>query len=383
MSLPYLFVFDLDHTLIGNSEYFYYFDDFKNFINKSQKLGIINYTQEELDKLNNYNYFKSHPNMYRNGAIEFIKYLKKTYKNAEFFIYSMALTEHILEYIKELESRTDIKFNKPYFNRIEHCYYNGYYYKDFNLIIDDIKKSLGKKYNGLNKINNNKLINNNLIFFDDRNDHIYNNNFINRVVTFPKYEYLDFVNLNNFVPDRLCNDININKYFKVLTINSGSNVAFYYINKTDNNIINAPQTFTNVNINNNGNISVYNNYNKYDVNNNDNNNNINNYKPSQLNLFKSYKTYKNILFNNIFDINKINKDKSNKDKIKKKFNKILDYKFKYETWYNYRMKNVNEFNENLNDDVFNKYLKIIKNKNMNIKYIFSDKFIRKMNKLSL
>lgn len=382
MSLPYLFVFDLDHTLIGDSEYYYYFDEFKNFINKSQKLGVIEYTNEELDKLNNYNYFKSHPNMYRKGAIEFIKYLKKTYKNAEFFIYSLAETSHILSYIKELEIRVGFKFNKPYFNRVEHCYYNGDYFKNFNLIINDIKKSLTKKYKELDKIENYDLINNNLIFFDDRNDHIYNNNFINRVVTFPKYEYNDFININKFIPDRLCTDININKYLKIMIQHNGyASLAFYYINKTDNTINFLSERFTNVDINNEGDISVINDDIKHKI-----NKHMNNYKPYQLNLFKQYKKH---LFNNMLDIHNINdntgsnnKDnKSSSNKINRSYKKILYYKFKYETWLQYRMKKIKEINENLGEDVFNKYLEIIKNKKINIKDIFSNKFIKKMNKL--
>jgi len=324
MKLPYILTFDLDNTIIGDSDNYYNFKNFKNFINKAHKVGAIDLTNDELNKVNNYDFFLENPDFIRKDIIEFIKYMNKNYKNIEIFIYSLAMTSHILEFVNNIEKQLNIKINKPYLNRVEHCYYNGEYYKSFDLIVNDIKKTLFNKYPDLNKISNDKLINENFIFFDDRNDHLYENKYLDRLVTFKPYNYIPFINLQDFIPEKYKFNKEINNFLWNETFYGNIPYAFYY-KDTNETTLNHRIKYKNINFKNSnsynylkisedGNINFINN-DKHDTNNTDDKNNVDD------NLTFIEKNINNIIYeSNIL---------SSSNKIQKIFtNEIKPYIFK-------------------------------------------------------
>ena len=159
--IPYIFVFDIDKTILGDVNYILCEHQFnKNIIDMNKE--IIN------SKKINYKYdFEKDlvKGLMRPYFIDFLKFCRKKFKKCEFYIYTMSSyewTNNVL--IKIIEKATKIKFNKPYYTRENSIPYKG---KSLNYITEHIKK----------KYNTTEDVSQNIVFIDDivNNTTVYKN----------------------------------------------------------------------------------------------------------------------------------------------------------------------------------------------------------------
>lgn len=178
--LPYIFIFDIDGTIIGDISHIsreYVINKRINDISRhSEKSNYVIDFQKELKEGLLRPYFK-----------EFIEYIKKKFNPCELFIYtrsSHAWTNGPL--VSNIETALGTKFNKPYFTR-ENSIDN---LKSLPEIFDSILKTLKSK----KKYNNNTLykykdtiLHERTIFIDDIPNNLTNMN--NRQLVCPVYEF--------------------------------------------------------------------------------------------------------------------------------------------------------------------------------------------------
>jgi len=187
--LPYIFIFDIDNCIVGNVEYpIYEYSILELIKNNCKQKNIFN-------KCNKYiNFVK----ILKKGLLrpyfkEFIKFIKKKYKNVEIYLYTNSTYKWTYNgLVYNIEKAANIKFNKPYFTR-------DYSYDDmsksisnvYNVIINKLKN----KYKSL-KIKKNVLyvFNNRLMFID---------NIPNNLKDYPKKQVI-------------CNSYNYSKPYNII-----------------------------------------------------------------------------------------------------------------------------------------------------------------------
>ena len=111
---PIVFIFDLDHTIIGDISFngieWMILKDINNELSKSnmKQINLTNYKKnlrKNLDSTLLRPYFK-----------QFISYIQK-YENIEIFIYTASEKDWISILLPELENIIQFKFNRPIFTR--------------------------------------------------------------------------------------------------------------------------------------------------------------------------------------------------------------------------------------------------------------------------
>jgi hypothetical protein len=199
--LPYIFILDLDNTIIGISNCCNYELLILDIIFKYCKINnIIINCDKKLDIIDELN-----EGLLRPYFIDFINFIKNKYIDVEIYIYSKGSYNYIYGgIIDNIEKISKIKFNKPYFSRN----HSNHGEKLLGTIIDKIFKQLIKKY-PLLKIDENKkkVFDNQLVFIDD----IPNNlkDFPNKQIICPEYKYTPYYNIK----EKLIRKYNINPDF--------------------------------------------------------------------------------------------------------------------------------------------------------------------------
>jgi hypothetical protein len=163
---PYIFILDIDGTLIGDISQQVMIYDIVQEIKKNR--GIINFNINNL-------IYKLKNGIIRPHLIQFINDIKKYYQHVEFFIYTASQKKWADFLIKIIEKSLGITFNRPIFTRNDCIYINGEYKKNLFRIKGRIINCLKKKYKDLLLIDiNNKLlmIDNSRVFQSVDNDSV-------------------------------------------------------------------------------------------------------------------------------------------------------------------------------------------------------------------
>jgi hypothetical protein len=218
--LPYIFILDIDNTIIGNVDncisesiildYIFKYCKMNNIIaNCDKKLDII-------DELNE--------GLLRPYFIDFINFIKSKYKNIEIYLYTNSAYFWINNsgFIDNIEKIVKIKFNKPYFTRENALDRQKLLGNLYDVIIDKIVK----KY-PLLKIDKNKkkVFDSQLVFIDD----IPNNlkDYPDKQIVCPEYNYYPYYNIK----EKIIKKYNINPEIfdnkEILTVFESENIPIY------------------------------------------------------------------------------------------------------------------------------------------------------------
>jgi len=154
MKLPYIIIFDIDNTIIGDINY-----PWCEYATLN-KINIIYNTSYKFDFVNVLN-----EGLLRPYVNEFVDFMKKKYKNVEIFVYTNSKFDWVHNGLMEnLEKVCKFKINKPYITYNDSL--NGE--KLLSNAFDIIIKELLIKYPALKNPNNIKQVfDNRLIFIDD------------------------------------------------------------------------------------------------------------------------------------------------------------------------------------------------------------------------
>ena len=193
---PYIFIFDIDHTLIGKVSYIIEELDFIEYIQNVKKIkaekSFIDFTNE-LEK-----------GLIRPNTKEFMDFIKIQYAPCEIFVYtksSFRWTNGPL--VQNIEKNLNIKFNKPFFTREDTTInIQSNLEKSLHEIMPSIIKTLQKKYKKLPDIET--LINERTVFIDDIDNNLCD--MPNRQIVCPYYNYIPFYD----IIERVQNKLNIN-----------------------------------------------------------------------------------------------------------------------------------------------------------------------------
>jgi hypothetical protein len=189
--LPYVFVLDLDGTIIGNCSY------------QCQQYTMLNTLKKMGYKVPSVNTcsqaYSPQQQLVRPGLVSFMAAMKKMYSNVHFFIYTASQKDWAQQEIGWIEKQHSIRFNRPLFMRPD-CIVDGSgsYRKSLDKILPRIMRALGKKAGKQftrqeqSYIANNQLmiIDNNAVFLD-RSD---------RLLLCPDYNFTAFEALADMVP---------------------------------------------------------------------------------------------------------------------------------------------------------------------------------------
>lgn len=187
---PYVFVLDLDGTIIGDCSYqcdLYNLQDiFKQNIKSFNKSTAVSFnkSKKECEKKLNESYSKDSL-LIRPHFINYMHTIKKYYPNSYIFVYTASEKTWANKEIGIIEKQNNIKFNRPIFTR-DNCIVdkNGMIKKSIKKIMPQLLKTMkvGKTYDISKKL---LIIDNNPTFVD------YKDNFL----LCPTYNYIQFSNL--------------------------------------------------------------------------------------------------------------------------------------------------------------------------------------------
>lgn len=181
--IPYIFVFDIDRTIIGDVSY-------------CTSESYLNSISRNKSKIKNKN-IEDYSNDLQNGLlrpyfIDFIFFCKKKYKPCIFYINTKSTTKWAHTIIKNIENVCKIKFSKPIFTREDTILSE----KSLKSLVD----LLSIKYNSTNEIISNKLI-----FIDDLPSNT--NTYKERQIKCPSYNCLIYRDIYNNLLDKYGIDI--------------------------------------------------------------------------------------------------------------------------------------------------------------------------------
>jgi hypothetical protein len=184
MSLPLVFLFDMDGTLIGDS--------------------MIQLCRYELSQLMGFKYdYKLIKDELDNGLLRphfesFIKTINIKYPYAEVFIYTAAQKEWASVMISFIEKHigNGFKFNRPIFSR-EYCLLdNGIVIKSIGKLAPIIYKKLKKKYN----LQSSSDLKKQIVLID--NNHVIHSVDGYRFIKCPSYEHFVISNIIENIPEK-------------------------------------------------------------------------------------------------------------------------------------------------------------------------------------
>tara|TARA_B000000477_G_C6076876_1_gene221353 strand:- start:451 stop:1308 length:858 start_codon:yes stop_codon:yes gene_type:complete len=187
---PYVFVLDLDGTIIGDCSYqcdLYNLQDiFKKNIKSFNKSTSVSFNKSkmECEKKLSESYNKDSL-LIRPHFTNYMHTIKKYYPNSYIFVYTASEKTWANKEIGIIEKQNNIKFNRPIFTR-DNCIVdkNGMIKKSIKKIMPQLLKTMkvGKTYDISKKL---LIIDNNPTFVD------YKDNFL----LCPTYNYIKFSNL--------------------------------------------------------------------------------------------------------------------------------------------------------------------------------------------
>ena len=213
--IPYIFIFDIDNCIIGNINYpiteALLLDTIKGVCTQKK------ITNKCIKKINFVKILKK--GLLRPYFVNFIKFIKKKYKNIELFVYtnsSYNWTHGGL--VDNIEKASNIKFNKPYFTR-ENSYQTQNYEKSLSNVFKIIINRLQNKYKILkNKKDIIKIFNNNVVFIDDIRGNL--KDYPNKQIVCPKYEFnkpydiIKKIKKENKINNNILNNDHVKDYTK-------------------------------------------------------------------------------------------------------------------------------------------------------------------------
>lgn len=186
----YIFIIDLDSTLIGNCTYQL------QLFNKVELMKSYNGPKINVKKILSPHYNEK-VKLVRPNFTNFINKMREIYNNnVSFYIYTASSYNWANFQIKLIEKENNIKFNRPIFAR-NYCIMNNKYTKDKTDIL--FKKSITKI---LPKIKNAK--DSDIIIIDDSDVYI---NYKDYHIQCKEYNYTLFNDTKAFLPDYMNNDL--------------------------------------------------------------------------------------------------------------------------------------------------------------------------------
>ena len=205
MKLPVVFVFDLDATLVGGTDYIYAYDYFLTFIKGAcdkKKIGGP-YCSYKIPRVQE----KISSEMLRPGMKESMTELKTIFPTAEFFIYSAGSTEHVKLFVDFVEKSTGITFNRPLLCRPQ-CVFDErhYYLKSLASNINVILGCLDAKYPGVTE----KDLNGRIVIIDDQD--VWGDD--TRVIKCPEYKYNPVIEFDDKLIHLMYSDDKVKTYLK-------------------------------------------------------------------------------------------------------------------------------------------------------------------------
>jgi len=190
--MNYIFILDLDGTVIGNCIFQCEIYNIENILKKNaikcNYSNLLNKAYHEKSKL------------LRPYFLYFYNTIKSKFPNSYFYVYTASDKKWALKEINIIEKQNNIKFNRPIFTR-NNCILasDGTYKKS-------IKKILKKKINNSQII----VIDNNSVYID----------FTDNLIICPTYNYKFFHNLWDLFPSNCINNKNIQFYIERLIKNN-------------------------------------------------------------------------------------------------------------------------------------------------------------------
>jgi hypothetical protein len=188
--LPFIIIFDIDQTIIGNINMQSKENDLLEFIfNICKKEGINTECQnidiDIQDELKN--------GLLRPYVREFIETCNKKFKNVEIFFYTNSTYKWTNRTLgKSIEKALNIRVNRPFFTKENSMSLD--IKKSLVNIYPLIIKSLLKKYPSMkDKKNTEYILNNRTIFIDDIKDNIIS--YTNRQLVCSAYDYFSYYDI--------------------------------------------------------------------------------------------------------------------------------------------------------------------------------------------
>lgn len=191
IDLPYVFVIDIDGTMIGNCSY------------QSQRYSLLTMLRKmgyKVPSVSSCSHaYSPQQSLVRPGFATFVKAIKKMYGRVYFYIYTASQKDWAHQEVTWIEKQHDLQFKRPLFTRPD-CVVDGAgnYRKSLQKILPRIMRSLTKKgERGLTKQEQSYIVENQLVIIDnnavflDRTD---------RLLLCPDYNFTLFEPLLDIIP---------------------------------------------------------------------------------------------------------------------------------------------------------------------------------------
>lgn len=186
---PYIFIIDLDGTIIGDCNYQCDLYNIIELVKKYKMKGLNKYTAL-CNKYLNESYSEKSL-LVRPHFFTFINAMKKLYPESYFYIYTASEKKWANKEIAIIEKHNNFKFDRPLFTR-DNCIIDKY---------GDIKKSVAKILPLISKnikIPNNYDISKRLLIIDNNPTFI---DYTNNLLICPSYNYMKFYDLRETLPN--------------------------------------------------------------------------------------------------------------------------------------------------------------------------------------
>jgi len=226
---PYIFLLDLDGTIIGDCTYqcdIYNIQEIikKNIILKNTNIQLVNLAKYKAlcDKMLN-NCYNMQSKLLRPHFATFMRDMKKLFPNSFFFIYTASEKTWANKEILIIEKQNNIKFNRPIFTR-DNCIKDnmGTIKKSVIKILPQILKSI--------KMPKTHSITNNIIIIDNNPTFV---DYTDNLLICPTYDYLKFHNLWENIPHEYAKISELKNFVSRLI----SNKKMYVKNNAGNTMI--------------------------------------------------------------------------------------------------------------------------------------------------
>ena len=226
---PYIFLLDLDGTIIGDCSYqcdIYNIQEIikKNIILKNNNIQLGNLVKYKslCDKMLD-NCYDMQSKLLRPHFTTFMTEMKKKFPNSFFFIYTASEKTWANKEILIIEKQNNIKFNRPIFTR-DNCLKDasGNIKKSVNKIMPQLLKSI--------KMPKTHSIANNIIIIDNNPTFV---DYTDNLLICPTYDYLKFHNLWENIPQEYAKISELKHFVSKLI----SNKKMYIKNNPSNTVI--------------------------------------------------------------------------------------------------------------------------------------------------
>ena len=200
---PYIFLLDLDGTIIGDCSYqcdIYNIQEIirKNIILKNTNIQLVNLAKykSQCDK-NLEHCYNLQSKLLRPHFATFMSEMRKKFPNSYFFIYTASEKTWANKEILIIEKQNNIKFNRPIFTR-DNCIKDssGNIKKSVNKILPQLLKALKIPKTQMATATG-TIFGNNIIIIDNNPTFI---DYTDHLLLCPTYDYLKFHNLWENIP---------------------------------------------------------------------------------------------------------------------------------------------------------------------------------------